>query len=68
VFVCLECRRTIQLRPEIDASFIPVCSEHGKMVRQANHPYRGQSTEPPESWGWPPAVDGVERRDEAMAR
>lgn len=66
VFVCLKCRRTTQLCGEIDPSFVPACSEHGKMVRQANHPYRGKSTEPPESWGWPPALDGVERRDEAL--
>ena len=73
-FVCIhatkgveDCRRRVFLQNE-PASFIPDCPEHGPMVRQANHPYFGQSTEPTEDQGWPPAIDRVKERDEAMAR
>lgn len=75
VFVCIhetrgveDCRMRVFCKPEQPVSFVPQCPEHGPMVRQANHPYRGESTEPSEERGWPPAVDGVKRRDEAMAR
>jgi hypothetical protein len=41
---CTECGRRAFDEPEW------ACPEHGgkKTVRQANHPYMGQSTEPPE--------------------
>jgi len=67
-FVCQTCRRRYFLGVEVPAATIPDCPEHGPMVRQANMPYMGQDTEPRPEQGWPPAVDGVEAREEAWAR
>ncbi len=63
VFVCLHqdksakwpCNYRISLEPEIPGHTVPRCPEHGAMVRQANRPYRGESTEPTPEQGWPPA-------------
>lgn len=64
MFVCLKCRRRVPLGPvtaEAPAAMVPLCQEHGPMVRQANRPYMGQSTEPGTAEGWPPARDSPVR-------
>ncbi len=63
VFICTHqdkgakwaCNYRIALPKEVPGSTIPSCPEHGPMVRQANKPYRGESTEPLASQNWPPA-------------
>lgn len=57
VFVCLKCRARQALRDGKQApEFVPECQLHGPMVRQANAPYRGESTEPTDP-AVPPARD-----------
>ncbi len=49
------CNRRVFLPAEAPAATVPDCPEHGPMVRQANRPYLGQSTEPTPEQGWPEA-------------
>ncbi len=60
VFVCRKCRRRLFLGPDKPWDFVPSCEEHGRMVRQANRPYKGQSTEPPSELGVPEPGEWVE--------
>jgi len=64
-FICLTCHRRVFLSDE-PAVFVPECAEHGRMVRQANMPYQGQSTEPDPKACWPEPGEGVAKRDAAM--
>lgn len=64
-FICLTCHRRVFLSDE-PAMFVPECAEHGRMVRQANMPYQGQSTEPDPQAGWPEPGEGVAKRDAAI--
>lgn len=57
MFVCLKCRSRKGLHATKDPpEFVPECQLHGPMVRQANAPYMGESTEPTDA-AVPPAKD-----------
>ena len=73
VFTCQACEKAqvprkaaLTLKDAVDV--IPECPRHGPMVREANMPYLGQTTEPTKEQGWPPAVARVKERDEAQKR
>lgn len=61
VFKCEKCplREFLNLEAsdwQWNGHRIPECPEHGLMARQRNRPYRGESTEPDPSQGWPEAT------------